>query len=191
MVCFGLGSLENSRIAQMQLLLLLDLSKRLNITSMEAYDPAFTSVDELLLGSYSISVLPTNTHGHHPLPSDDSTTLVYMPHCPRTLYQNFLFSNWSEDALGRLILLSNEISGYVVREPLKKLQALAPCLPLIVPHLETHLLPPNFPPNDVFNDLAFHWVPKGKLSKVGEGEGEGSWERPEPTEEREEKDEIV
>jgi len=105
---------------------------------MEAYDPAFTPADELLLKSYSISVLPTNTvrlaflppvfgdfaemflrslhqHGHHPLPSDDTTTLIYMPHCPRTLYQNLLFSSWSEDALGRLVLLSNDLSGYVVR----------------------------------------------------------------------------
>lgn len=83
--CFGLGSLENSRIAQLQLLLMLDLADRLNvsspcpaasrrtrlnillslrdvqITTMDAYDPAFTTMDRLLLKSYGITVLLANT----------------------------------------------------------------------------------------------------------------------------------
>lgn len=38
-----------------------------------------------------------------------------MPHCPRGLYQNVLASNWSKEQLGRVVLLANEMEGYMTR----------------------------------------------------------------------------
>lgn len=38
-----------------------------------------------------------------------------MPHCPRTLYHNVLASNWSPEQLGRVVLIANELDGYVTR----------------------------------------------------------------------------
>lgn len=55
-------------------------------------------------------------HGRHPLPTDgQEATIVYMPHCPRTLYHNVLASNWSPEQLGRVVLIANELDGYVTR----------------------------------------------------------------------------
>ncbi|CED82949.1 Uncharacterized conserved protein [Phaffia rhodozyma] len=217
MTCFGLGPVSTSRIAQCQLLLMLDLAQKLQINVLEAYDPVFSTLDKSLLSTYGIDIISENTHGHYPLsisagnsqtsihpstepasddqlpacPSDsvlssspvppfppvslhptstepDTRTahLFYMPHCPRTLYQNFLASNWSKSQLGSIALLANEFEGYLTREPLKRLQKEVPCLPLIAPHLTTKSLPLNFISNDVINDLAFQWVSAESLAKI-------------------------
>ena len=110
----------------------------LQIKRLSAFDPAFTTLDAPLLLSFGVSLLTENTvsgvltspmvpdahplpyapsqYGRHPLPDDSKeATIVYMPHCPRALYQNVLASNWTEGRLGRVILLANELDGYLTR----------------------------------------------------------------------------
>jgi DnaJ family protein A protein 5 len=49
--------------------------------------------------------------GRHPL-SPDLPTLIYMPHCPKPLYESILSTNYST-FLAAHILLGNELADYV------------------------------------------------------------------------------
>lgn len=42
----------------------------------------------------------------------DVPTLVYMPHCPRSLFDDLLRKNWSVEALKRLVILGNRLDMY-------------------------------------------------------------------------------
>lgn len=42
-------------------------------------------------------------------------TLVFMPHCDIELYDHFLRANWSEEGMGRVILVGNDLAAYVER----------------------------------------------------------------------------
>lgn len=41
-------------------------------------------------------------------------TFVYMPHCPRELYEALLRANWTHDALARIVLCGNDLSAYAL-----------------------------------------------------------------------------
>ena len=53
-------------------------------------------------------------------------TLLYMPHCPRFLYDQLLQKNWSIEGLRRIVLLGNALDIYndplVVGESLSRLR---------------------------------------------------------------------
>lgn len=38
-------------------------------------------------------------------------TVFYMPHCGTALYNNLLWSNWSADALSRVLIVGNSFRG--------------------------------------------------------------------------------
>lgn len=52
--------------------------------------------------------------GRHKL-SPDRACLVYMPHCPKALYESFLSANFSEALSGRpgWVLLGNDLAEYL------------------------------------------------------------------------------
>lgn len=42
----------------------------------------------------------------------DATTLLYMPHCPRSLFNDLFRKNWSVESLRRLVILGNRLDMY-------------------------------------------------------------------------------
>lgn len=48
--------------------------------------------------------------GRHTL---NGPTLVYMPHCPRPLYESILSTNFTPESLPHLILLGNDLADYL------------------------------------------------------------------------------
>lgn len=38
-------------------------------------------------------------------------TIFYMPHCGTALYNNLLWSNWSADALSKVVIIGNSFRG--------------------------------------------------------------------------------
>ena len=38
-------------------------------------------------------------------------TVFYMPHCGTALYNNLLWSNWSVDALSKMVVIGNSFRG--------------------------------------------------------------------------------
>ena len=97
---------------------------------VEIYDPIFTSQDTLLLekglgftcleenkaGNYSFrSKSQSSNESIHRKSSFEFKTFIYMPHCPRTLYENFLRSNWNKETLKEMLFCWNDLRGYADR----------------------------------------------------------------------------
>lgn len=100
-------------------------------TSVQIYDPVFSKQDIYLLEiGLGYECLIENKVGNHPFSSpshrESNTTLnlsrrfkfqtlIYMPHCPRTLYENFLRSNWTPETLSGLLFCWNDLRTYSER----------------------------------------------------------------------------
>lgn len=54
-------------------------------------------------------VLLTPQEGKHSV--QGQPTVFYMPHCGTALYNNLLWSNWSADALSRMVIIGNSFRG--------------------------------------------------------------------------------
>lgn len=141
---------------------------------MQAYDPQWEEADKRVLVKLGVDVLTENKMGNHNLESH----LVYMPHCPRPLYEDLIAHNFIPDK--RFVVLGNDLRDYLpdggaptlpndFEKPKKKRKDRATYRPKetvlsrIVPHLdiwpmsdlpETHL--PGFA--RAFLSMAFQWV---------------------------------
>ncbi|GAA5978264.1 hypothetical protein JCM10908_004291 [Rhodotorula pacifica] len=178
-VCLGLGSLSDSTKAQDQYVLLKELLLEMEDeldreVPTQFYDPVFTPEDETYLTAQGHSVLS----GDHPLKLDRST-LLYIPHGPRTLFEALLAANWtSADQLGRVVLLGNRLDLYddptysgSLQERRKDVDGVGDELgsdahfvfeaskifhSVPLPDTKEHL--------QAFNDLALQWVPPARLA---------------------------
>ncbi len=133
-VCYGIGSMDDSFTSRFQLALLLLIIDELKETKLvdavsrvEFYDPVFNKADRILLQeSLGFMISPENEQCLKQVESgQDSSfipTLFYMPHCPKSLYNNLLYSNWSPSRLQNIILLGNSFSTIqsVTREEVMK-----------------------------------------------------------------------
>ncbi|WFD25862.1 hypothetical protein MNAN1_000829 [Malassezia nana] len=63
-----------------------------------------------------------------------SPTLLYMPHCPKELYENVLRANWDRQRLQTLVLCGNELDMYALHNSL-------PCISRLVPYVQSYRLP--------------------------------------------------
>jgi hypothetical protein len=108
-LALGLGSLRDSRSAQVQLAFFLLVCDRVQIKHREAYDPISTEIEVKVLEHFGIQSLTENRRGAHTL---DHHTFVFMPHCAKTLYERFLRANWSANRLAMTLLCCNELERY-------------------------------------------------------------------------------
>ncbi|KAM0792224.1 hypothetical protein ACM66B_004920 [Microbotryomycetes sp. NB124-2] len=76
-------------------------------TDTSIFDPVFEDTDVEFLERARIKVL----RSEHDLELS-VTTLLFMPHCPRSLYELLLKKNWSRDKLRKIILLANRLDMY-------------------------------------------------------------------------------
>lgn len=111
----GLGSIKDSRAAQTQLAFLLILcdylaeQTQLPLT-IQSYDPVYDESDHTILSAFNVIPIRINLQGRHVV---QTSMLLFMPHCPRELYENFLRTNWNRNALGNVLLCCNELDKYV------------------------------------------------------------------------------
>lgn len=119
----GLGSIKDSKAAQVQLAFLLIVRDKLSHLlsqdggdsrqdriEVQAYDPIFNQEDHELLSALDITTTDDNLQGCYVL---KQATFVFMPHCTKTLYENILRSNWTPTGLKHLWLCCNELERYV------------------------------------------------------------------------------
>jgi hypothetical protein len=59
------------------------------------------------------SIQPNHWHLQEGKRQCEKTTVFYMPHCGKSLYNNLLFANWSPDRLCQLIIIGNSFSNIV------------------------------------------------------------------------------
>lgn len=132
----GLGSVKDSKAAQVQLAFLLIVRDKLlnlhlqengelsrqNSIKVQAYDPIFDQEDHKLLSALDITMTEENFQGCYVL---DQPTFVFMPHCTKTLYENILRSNWTPIGLKHLWLCCNELERYV---DIRESDLITPCI---------------------------------------------------------------
>ena len=117
-VCYGLGQLSCSRIARYQGVLLLILKDHFQVPA-EVYDPVFSSVDTEVLEDLNIKVLNVNEEGKRKV---EGTTLFFLPHCGKELYNNLLWANWNASSLSFCIIIGNSFSTIVQNVPTRVLK---------------------------------------------------------------------
>ncbi|SPO35756.1 uncharacterized protein PSFLO_01227 [Pseudozyma flocculosa] len=152
-LALGLGSLVDSKSAQIQLALLILIVRHLQRllddgddgdddddttpTSaaaarkrirVSAYDPVFSALDGEILAAFGVEREQEDRGGRYTFRDAvdgrrrHTTTLVYMPHCGRRLYDRILRSNWTPDALRNIVLLCNSLDRYCDTMPARKMR---------------------------------------------------------------------
>jgi hypothetical protein len=117
-ICYGLGSVDDNLSSRHQLALLIlfieDIKIHFNeieIDEIEVYDPLFNQNDLYLLENLlKFNVPRINTQCMRNI-DNSSTTIFYMPHCPKSLYNNVLYSNWSPSLLNKIIIIGNSFKS--------------------------------------------------------------------------------
>ncbi|KDE07984.1 hypothetical protein MVLG_01689 [Microbotryum lychnidis-dioicae p1A1 Lamole] len=164
-VCLGLGTLTDSPKSQEQYLLLEALQDELGTLltkPTEVYDPVFDPQDiEYLVAR---GLLPLQTE--HDL-IFDTPTLLYMPHCPRSLFDLVLERSWSRKGLKNLIILGNRLEMYDdPRHASATSSAKSPFIARAAPLFTAIPLPPTKDHFQAFNDLALQWIPLERLDQI-------------------------
>ena len=148
--CFGLGHFCDSVTAKYQFALLLCIQETFNIVELQLSDPVFYQCEsDLLTQHYHLTVLSHNSECHQPCPRP---ALVFLPHCPKQMTNNLLFSNWDPGLLGNLFLISNSLSNINNNEDLFFIQTA-----VREKFVEEICLKNIFKYQDIFNDLSLHW----------------------------------
>lgn len=162
LVCFGVGCVATSHVAQHQAGLLLQMREWLASTGatvepFQVYDPIFCEEEKSAFKALGSHVLSTNHDGAHALPLGHRC-VVYMPHCEAELYNNLLAANWGNQ-LQRLVILGNGLRSYAERLPTGRWEAHMCAVARSLPWLQDTCLPNTYKPADVFNDTSFHIWP--------------------------------
>ena len=147
--CFGLGHFCDSVTAKYQFALLLCIQETFNIDEVQLSDPVFYQCErDLLTDHYHLVVLSHNSECHQPC---SSPALVFLPHCPRQMTNNLLFSNWEPRLLSNLLLISNSLSNINNNEDLYFIKTASR-----EKFIEEICLKNIFKYQDIFNDLSLH-----------------------------------
>jgi len=162
-VCYGIGNFARRKTSHYsaplwQLALALQFRTILpksNSTSMVYYDPLVTTIErQLLQDHYQIQVLSQNEKGmrnnnKNTTSGDDdnkknATTVFFMPHCPKGLYENVLWANWTQlqQNARAICMIGNSLASYVERAAVVSAKDSDPssCIELVQPFLREQLL---------------------------------------------------
>uniref|UniRef100_A0A9L0RDB7 SRR1 domain containing n=1 Tax=Equus caballus TaxID=9796 RepID=A0A9L0RDB7_HORSE len=128
------------------------------------YDPLFSPLETAVLQSLGVTVLSENEEGKRNVGGEP--TIFYMLHCGTALYNNLLWSNWSVEALSRLVIIGNSFRGLEERLLTRILQKNYPYVAKILKGLEELEFPQTSQYMDIFNDTSVQWFPVQKLKQL-------------------------
>ncbi|CAO2629060.1 SRR1-like protein [Lemmus lemmus] len=165
-VCYGLGNFASCATARSQLAFMLLFLEKCQIPRSHCwvYDPLFSCTEVSALTALGVTVLRENEEGKRSV--QGQPTVFYMPHCGTALYNNLLWSNWSVDALSRVLIIGNSFRGLKERLLTRILQKSYPYIAKILRSLEELPLPQSARYMDTFNDTSVHWFPLLKLEQL-------------------------
>ncbi|XP_020629792.1 SRR1-like protein isoform X2 [Orbicella faveolata] len=162
-VCYGIGKLTSCPIARYQFAFLLLLKEFLQIAGQcFIYEPQFSKDDKSLVGDFGCSLIEHNEEGKRKV---DSSTLFFMLHCGKPLYNSVLWANWGP-GLSNVVILGNRLTSYQERLPSRQLRTETPYIYNILPYMMETPIPNTFHHSDIFNDSAIHWFPTEMLASV-------------------------
>jgi hypothetical protein len=153
--CFGLGHFGECITARYQLAALLFIKVALGVNQVFVSDPIFYQEEVDILKKLKLTVVRQNLEC---LVKCNSKTLVYLPHCPKQLSNNLLYSNWDLEGLENLVLLGNSFQNTVERTSTKMLDKNANLIKIAVENNLVMEVPLKncFKYDDVFNDTSLH-----------------------------------
>ncbi|XP_045441617.1 SRR1-like protein isoform X2 [Pipistrellus kuhlii] len=165
-VCYGIGSFATCVIARNQLAFLLLFLEECQIPRSHCwvYDPLFSRLEIAVLTALGVTVLGENEEGKRSVCGEP--TIFYMLHCGTALYNNLLWSNWSADALSKMVIIGNSFRGLEERLLTRILQKNYAYVAQVLGGLEEQALPQTAQYSDVFNDTSVHWFPVQKLQQL-------------------------
>lgn len=162
------------------------------------FDPVLSSSEKKILHELKFQTSEENLEGCYLVNNSVSNlTVFYLPHCPKQLLNNILWTNW--DRLDRILILGNSISGICTNLLQKQLDILkyiqsasefchgknllwygmdeiCPIIQLLF-YMKINLSPflftekslkNNFQHRDIFNNLAWHWFDLPNTPKLSE-----------------------
>lgn len=165
-VCYGIGNFATCVIARNQLAFLLLFLEKCQIPRSHCwiYDPLFSQIEITVLNTLGVVVLSENEEGKRSVCGEP--TVFYMLHCGTALYNNLLWSNWSVEALSKLVIIGNSFRGLEERLLTRILQKNYLYVAKILEGLEELAFPQTSQYVDVFNDTSIHWFPVQKLTQL-------------------------
>jgi len=181
--CLGLGSFaQNSNLTSLvasryQLAFLLSWIKTLKKTGTTSqitfpvphtivFDPVLSSSEKKILHELKFQTSEENLEGCYLVNNSVSNlTVFYLPHCPKQLLNNILWTNW--DRLDRILILGNSISG-ICTNLLKKQLDILKYIQSASEFCHEKSLKNNFQHRDIFNNLAWHWFDLPNTPKLSE-----------------------
>uniref|UniRef100_A0A8C3T9U4 SRR1 domain containing n=1 Tax=Chelydra serpentina TaxID=8475 RepID=A0A8C3T9U4_CHESE len=164
-VCYGIGSFSSCVISRYQLAFLLLLLEKLQIPKSQCYifDPLFSELEIGVLNDLGVTVILENEEGKHHI---HEVTIFYMIHCGKALYNNLLWSNWSIDALSKMIIIGNSFKGIEERLLARILERDYLYIAKVLKGTEEAAFPVHPQYMDIFNDTSIHWFPLQKLKEL-------------------------
>jgi hypothetical protein len=163
--CYGIGHFVDCVGARYQFGLLLSLKDHFT-ARVSIFDPVFYSPEIEILRELGLEVITVNEEGKRKA-NPDTGTLIYLPHCPKQLTNNFLWTNWGPE-LKNCIIFSNSFSKIVESQPKRILNTSARYILNISPYTEELAVDNSFRYKDIFNDIAIHIFPQKKLNSVAQ-----------------------
>lgn len=164
-ICYGLGHIGESTVSRYQLALLLCLIDKLKVECY-VHDPILYSDECDVLETFGQILIPENEEGKHTIRTDGHT-IVFMPHCPKQLVNNFLWKNWGT-GLKNCILICNSFTKLIETQPHKLLNESVPFILNISSYVKEYNLINSFKFNNVFNDTSIHLFPEKGLNFITE-----------------------
>lgn len=158
-----MGRIGECTIARYQLALLLCL-KELCKAEVQVFDPVFCKVECQILRELNCIVLSHNLEGKYVVKGFD-TVVFYLPHCPKQLSNNILWSNWGL-GLSRCIIIANSFTNIIENTPARFLTKFAQYITNISPYMTELAVVNSFKFYEVFNDTAIHIFPPKVINLI-------------------------
>lgn len=139
-----------------------------SITSLgkiQLQDPAFTESERKFLSSLELEVLLENVEGRFSTEADQRV-LYYLPHCPKSLTNNVLETNWSADKLHDSILVCNSFQALLINSLERDIIAEAKYVKRISEFATETELKVSEKFFDAFNDTSIHLFEEQDLAKI-------------------------
>lgn len=168
-ICFGIGHFSQCTISRHQLAFILAIRGHFNLTRPITFHEPILNIAEIqILKELDCAVYAENLEGKVPItPSENrQNTLVYAPHCPKQLTNNFLWKNWSIDALASTILIANSFANTIDSTPSRFLEIDAKYILKLAAHTHEDAIENNFKFADIFNDTAIHYWNRSELNDL-------------------------
>lgn len=165
-VCFGLGRIGECMIARYQLALLLCLRDLYSNAKTIVYDPIFNVNDRSILNALDFNVLYNNVEGKYCV-KEKSTTLFYLPHCPKQLTNNLLWANWGIQ-LSNCVIVANSFTKIIESNTKRHISQNAEYVLNISPYVTELAIVNSFKYFDIFNDTAIHIFPWENISLISQ-----------------------